>query len=48
MRRGLALLITVLVLLGLIALALGVLVPLLVDQLGDLISSLPEFGSGAA
>ena len=40
-RRGLAVLLTVLVLLGLIALALGLLVPLLVDQLGALIFALP-------
>jgi predicted PurR-regulated permease PerM len=47
MRRGLAVLVTVLVLLGLLALAFGLLVPLIVDQLGALISSLPEIASRA-
>jgi predicted PurR-regulated permease PerM len=44
-QRGLAILATALVLLGLVALGLVFLVPLLIEQLGDLTSSLPRIAS---
>jgi predicted PurR-regulated permease PerM len=47
MRRGLAVLVTVVVLLGLISLGFAFLVPLLVDQLGGLVSFLPEMAARA-
>jgi len=45
MPRGLAILVTVLLLLGFIALALVLLVPVLIEQLGALVSSIPGIAS---
>ena len=45
MPRGLAILVTVLILLGVLVLALVLLLPLLIEQLGALISSIPGIAS---
>ncbi len=45
MPRGLAILVTVVLLLGFIALALVLLVPVLIEQLGALVSSIPSIAS---
>lgn len=43
MRRGLAVLLTLLLLVGVVVLALGLILPVLVTQIADLIRTLPEF-----
>jgi predicted PurR-regulated permease PerM len=47
MRRGLAILVTYLVLVGLLVVSLVVVVPILIEQLGNLISTTPDIANSA-